>query len=243
VNEYISAECDDGNVCTDDGCDPASGCFSVCAPEGKAECELTVGDYIWTDLNGDGLQLGEGDEGIGGVKLNLLDCSSSEPVVLDMTDTAADGSYEFVVSVDPATCSLDPEKLQIEVDDSNFEPGGPLEGQLPSPKNVGQDDTIDSDCDAGLTDCTTQAFGTDDPTIDCGFFAACEVTVDKTCCIVPPAPPVTGSDCDGKITGLKLEFTGDGCDVITNPQEGKVTCSGSSDFMEPVDIQVTSWAT
>ena len=65
--------------------------------------------------------------------------------------------------------------LLIEVDSSNFEMGGVLDGYNGSPKDQGMDDALDSDCDSatGQTDCTTYTTGDNSPNadVDCGFFA------------------------------------------------------------------------
>ncbi len=162
--------CDDHNGCTDDGCDPATGCFFHCEPEGKPECTLTIGDFIWNDINADGLQTGESSDGIGGVTLDLVNCATNDT---QTTTTAADGSYLFSVSVNPETCVFD-QNYKIVVTDT----GNVLEGFTESPANVGTDDTIDSDCVDRQIPC--QPYTSTDLTEDCGFHKPGLVEVCRT---------------------------------------------------------------
>ncbi|RMF03524.1 MAG: DUF11 domain-containing protein, partial [Bacteroidetes bacterium] len=67
----------------------------------------SIGDFVWEDLNGDGMQ-DSGEVGIAGVTVNLLDGSGTQ---IATTTTAGDGSYLFgdlpsgsyIVEVLPAT--------------------------------------------------------------------------------------------------------------------------------------------
>ncbi len=52
----------------------------------------SIGDLVWEDLNGDGIQ-DLGEPGFAGAKVNLLDCSSNSQI--DSTTTNADGNYTF----------------------------------------------------------------------------------------------------------------------------------------------------
>ena len=38
---------------------------------------------------------------------------------------------------------------------------------------------------------------------------------------------------------MKFEYTGDGCDVFTNPQGGSAFCRGGADGAEPVGVRIT----
>ena len=51
----------------------------------------SLGDYVWEDLNGNGIQ-DDGDTGVEGVTVNLKDEAGD---VIETTTTAADGSYRF----------------------------------------------------------------------------------------------------------------------------------------------------
>ncbi|MEL6891984.1 MAG: SdrD B-like domain-containing protein, partial [Actinomycetota bacterium] len=96
---------------------------------------LSFGDVIFTDLDNDGNQEpGEGP--VPGVVLNLVD-ENGDPI-LDAdgnpitTVTGPDGEYEFT--------GLPEGEYFVQVDPSNFAPGGPLDG-LVSSTPTGGDDT------------------------------------------------------------------------------------------------------
>jgi hypothetical protein len=79
-----------------------------------------VGDYVWYDANGDGLQNEISDAGIGGVVINLVDGNGA---VLATTTTDANGHYTF--EVEPGTYA-------VQVAPANFNPGGALESLAPT---------------------------------------------------------------------------------------------------------------
>jgi hypothetical protein len=157
---HIATVCpSDNNSCTDDSCDPATGCTYTCSPAGKAECNITIGNYIWKDAGADGLQ--EPGAGIGGVTVDLVNCAAGGST--QTTTTAADGSYLFTVSVNPTTCTLSDSYQIVVTDTANV-----LNGYTGSPANVGSDDTVDSDCVNKQIAC--QPYPATDLTEDCGFF-------------------------------------------------------------------------
>ncbi len=131
---------------------PDAGCGSVnISPPVQT---VTLGDFVWEDTNGNGLQDG-GESGIDNVTVRLLDCNNSFAEVTN-TLTAAGGTYSF----------------------SN-QPAGYYSVEFTSPsgyvftsKDVGTDDTIDSDADqsTGRTACTTLAAGDTNLTLDAGLF-------------------------------------------------------------------------
>ncbi len=112
----------------------------------------SLGDYVWEDLDADGVQ-DAGEPGIEGVTVNLLD-GSGNPTG-DTTTTDASGAYSF----------------------DNLEPGDyAVEFVLPSgyvfsPQDQG-DDATDSDADpnTGKTATTTLTSGENDPTWDAGMY-------------------------------------------------------------------------
>ncbi|MEZ5039338.1 MAG: SdrD B-like domain-containing protein [Saprospiraceae bacterium] len=112
----------------------------------------SLGDYVWEDLNGNGIQ-DDGDTGVEGVTVNLKDESGE---VIETTTTGPDGSYSFT-GLDPGTYSVQfvlPSGYQY------------------SPLNIG-DDALDSDADPaqnGMTATTTLASGENDPTLDAGIY-------------------------------------------------------------------------
>lgn len=91
-------------------------------------CAAVIGDFVWNDLNQNGIQ-DSGEPGIAGVVVNLRD---SQHTLLRTTNTKADGSYEFIglcsgdykvealtpasMTPTPSEAAGDPEK------DSNFNP-------------------------------------------------------------------------------------------------------------------------
>jgi hypothetical protein len=161
----------DGNPCSVAGCESGV-CEQVhaCEPDGEPECEITIGDFIWADANGDGLQ--DAEPGIDDVDLNLIECVNGE-VVAGTTTTSGGGAYAFTVSAvtDLETCVPESRDFLLEVDASNFAGGGALEGLLGTLQNVGGDDGVDSDCDPTThrTTCGSFAAGTTDLSVDCGF--------------------------------------------------------------------------
>ncbi len=108
-----------------------------------------LGDFVWDDLDGDGVQ-DAGEPGIGGVTVNLLDGTGS---VLATTATASDGSYSFGVGpgtfeiefVAPAGMSFIAPGSGTPSSDSNANPATGRSGSI-----VVVDDTGDLTIDAGL---------------------------------------------------------------------------------------------
>jgi len=111
-----------------------------------------IGDYVWYDMNMDGIQ--DPDEnGVQGVVVYLMDCQGNE---LDDMETDVDGKYMF--------CELEPGEYNIKF-------------MLPmdytfSPQDQGADDAVDSDADpvTGMTVCTNLEPGENDMTWDAGIY-------------------------------------------------------------------------
>ncbi|MCB0559738.1 MAG: hypothetical protein KDD09_12385, partial [Phaeodactylibacter sp.] len=111
-----------------------------------------LGDFVWQDTDGDGIQ-DAGEPGILGVTVNLLDENMN---FLQSTTTAADGSYLFT--------DLQPGNYFVEfVTPSGFEPTTP---------NQGGDDAMDSDADplTGKTSLIVLSSGETDLTNDAGYY-------------------------------------------------------------------------
>ncbi|WP_439624505.1 SdrD B-like domain-containing protein [Gemmata sp.] len=122
---------------------------------------VTIGDFVWHDLNGNGLQ-DNGEPGIAGVVLLLTGTDSLNNPVTGTATTDANGKYQFVE---------DPGTYVVSVDPANSLAGGKLFGFVPTARNQGLDDTVDSDDPTGTaTTPDTLAIGDDDPTIDFGFY-------------------------------------------------------------------------
>ena len=87
----------------------------------------SIGDYVWSDADGDGYQ-DPGEPGLGGVLLELI--SGGVPTGQTVT-TAPDGSYRFT--------GLAQGQYQVRVAVSNFASGGALQGFVATsgPQSVG----------------------------------------------------------------------------------------------------------
>ncbi|MBX2998999.1 MAG: DNRLRE domain-containing protein [Caldilineaceae bacterium] len=157
----------------------------------------SIGDFIWRDTNGNGVQNG-GEPGIPGVELNLYDSNND---FLDSTSTDANGSYLF--------SNLPPGTYQVEIDPSNFAPGGPLYGYAYSPANVGSD-TTDSDfiSSTGHAPATLTA-GVDNRDVDGGFVPLLpDYQISKT--LNSPEPVRTG-----ELISFTIRITNTGNVTIT----------------------------
>jgi protocatechuate 3,4-dioxygenase beta subunit len=88
----------------------------------------TIGDKVWIDKNGNGLQ-DDGDSGKAGVAVELRDASGA---VVKTTTTDASGNYKF--SVAAGTYSVDIKAPS---------------GYFVTAKDVGSDNTVDSDASSG----------------------------------------------------------------------------------------------
>ena len=116
---------------------------------------LAIGDFVWDDLNGNGVQDG-GEPGLAGVSVEIRDASNS---LLGSTTTAADGSYAFsgLVPGDYTVTFIAPV------------------GATPTSPNAGGDDALDSDIDAAGNVSVSLVSGTPDMTIDAGFLTPASV--------------------------------------------------------------------
>ncbi|PHN07243.1 hypothetical protein CRP01_06335, partial [Flavilitoribacter nigricans DSM 23189 = NBRC 102662] len=113
----------------------------------------SLGDFVWEDLNGDGVQ-DPGEPGVGGVTVNLKDENGN---VIDNTTTAADGSYSFT-NLEPGTYSVQFTDL----------PAGFSFTDL----NAGGDEALDSDADPamnGMTETVTLESGDNYTDLDAGI--------------------------------------------------------------------------
>ncbi len=113
----------------------------------------SIGDFVFEDIDGDGIQ-DAGEPGVGGIAVNLLDDSGTQ---IATTTTAGDGSYSFA--------GLTPGDYQIE-----FVPSG-VYGL--APQDSGSDDALDSDADpsTGRTAVFTLLSGEAIDHVDAGVIA------------------------------------------------------------------------
>ncbi|MEL6140971.1 MAG: SdrD B-like domain-containing protein, partial [Bacteroidota bacterium] len=149
------------NEALDSDADPAMNGMTdpVTLSEGETNNDLdagiyelgSIGDFVFLDTDGDGIQDPE-DDGIPGVTVSLLDENGN---VIETTTTDANGAYLFD-DLPPGTYSV------------QFTTPS---GLAPSPADQGGDDALDSDALAGgITAPIELSSGEDDLTIDAGFF-------------------------------------------------------------------------
>ncbi|MYM26026.1 hypothetical protein GTP46_25690 [Duganella sp. FT135W] len=113
--------------------------------------QATVGDRVWEDTNGNGIQ-DSGEAGIVGVKVDLKDESGN---IVKTTTTGTDGKYSFTV---------DPGKYSISVTAPT--------GMTATGQHSGADG-VDSDVNAsGQSDLVTLAPGQTNNDVDAGFYKA-----------------------------------------------------------------------
>ncbi len=120
-------------------------------------CSLpaSIGDYVWVDTDGDGVQ-DAGELGLDGVTVKLYDSSNN---LVDTTTTSGGGAYNFT--------GLTPGDYYVEF----VLPAG----YAFSPQDQGGDDALDSDADTttGKTAVTTLVSGENDTTWDAGLRPIC----------------------------------------------------------------------
>ncbi|MET0322486.1 MAG: SdrD B-like domain-containing protein, partial [Duganella sp.] len=122
----------------------------------------TVGDRVWLDKNGNGLQ-DSGETGVGNVKVTLLDADGKAVGASVYTD--ASGNYQFA--------DLKPGTYSVQFDKSTL-----LEGMTFTTAHAGNpgNDAIDSDASAtGLSHSFTLASGEVNKTVDAGLLAAATI--------------------------------------------------------------------
>jgi uncharacterized surface anchored protein len=111
--------------------------------------QAAVGDRVWEDANGNGIQ-DSGEAGIVGVKVDLKDAGGN---IVKTTTTGADGKYSFTV---------DPGKYTVAVTAPT--------GMTATDQHKGADG-VDSDINAGgQSDAITLAAGQTNNNVDAGFY-------------------------------------------------------------------------
>lgn len=128
-------------------------------------CFAQLGDYVWEDLNRNGLQ-DENEPPLADVVVMVTETGTADPYT-DMTVTDEHGIYTFLLPPDRTY------KITF----------GRPEGYNPTRPNEGPDDSIDSDADQ-MTFMTTETFLADsevDLTLDAGFYFAPTVAIGDPC--------------------------------------------------------------
>jgi len=214
----------------------------------------SLGDRVWEDLNGNGVQdcedtngngiIGDADDtgaecdaGISGVTVDLVNCQTLE--VLDTTYTDASGFYLFDNLVPGEYCvRFDLNTVPQDVCDY----GAP---QFTS-QNAGNDDALDSDANpaTGVVPAVFLAEGETNRSVDAGIVCQeCAIAIDKKCLVAPPAPGPF--ECDDKVDALKMIWNGPGTlqSVIALPggndsfPEVSITDEGGNQVVTVVNYQ------
>jgi hypothetical protein len=127
---------------------------------GVAPCTASIGNFVWNDVDKDGIQ-DKGELGIKGVVVNLLDASGKKVV---STATNDQGFYQFT--------DLAAGIYSVEISCKNFVCGGVLVGWRAALENQGSNDAKDSDGDAVThrSDPVTLSAGEVNSSVDFGFY-------------------------------------------------------------------------
>ncbi len=125
------------------------------------QSSISIGDYVWNDVDKDGIQDGN-ESGISGVTVKLLDCSGN---FIASTTTNNSGYYSF---------------NNIPQGDYIIQVVAPA-GYTISPKNQGSNTNIDSNVDpsTGKTACAT--YTSNDNSIDAGMYSnTADLKIEKS---------------------------------------------------------------
>jgi len=122
----------------------------------KETPKACLGNYVWEDADGDGVQ-DSGESGVKGVKVYLLN-DQGDRISGKVSTTDSDGKYSF--------CDLDAGTYSVEFDLATLP-----SGYVVTLQNAGSDDARDSDADTatGKTAQTTLSAGDNDTTWDMGI--------------------------------------------------------------------------
>ncbi|MFT5431088.1 MAG: hypothetical protein ACI9OJ_001767 [Myxococcota bacterium] len=165
---YEPLNCDDGDACTDDQCDPAVGCVNLAVPDGCGACTDAAGN---TYLPGEQLPSQDG--------CNWCECMSDGEIACEFTASCAcevacfDGNECTLDSCDPAgNCVYEPNDGAFCDDCDGVCSGGECG---PSPFDILC--SADADCDDG-NPCPWDTCSCD---AQCGVMCQCLHEVDPAC--------------------------------------------------------------
>jgi len=228
-----------GDPAIDSDADPATGttdALSLAAGEinrtldAGVFCPAKIGDRVWWDANGNGLQ-DDSESGVDGVTVNLFECGPDGIAGTgDDVDTgesrvtdAIDGLYMF--GAEPGVFDLPPGDYYVQFDPTTFPAG--FDFTIP---NVNGDD-INSDCLPldGITACTMLGSRDINLNRDCGIVEPppnCDLELDKQC-RVDPLTPADFDKCKGKLQQFTVIWNGDGAIEVTGVNMGTTSASGT----------------
>lgn len=114
----------------------------------------TIGDFVWNDLNMNGIQ-DEGEPGLPGITVNLYDCADTGMIASTTTDDMGHYMFDSVETGEYLVEVVAPEYWAF------------------SPMDQGDDDALDSDVnpETGRTDCFMLDPGVTDLSVDAGLYS------------------------------------------------------------------------
>ena len=178
---------------------------------------VTIGDFVWLDSNGNGIQ-DSLEPGIGGVTLTLTGTTDSGASITDYTTTAADGSYLF---------SEPPGTYTVTVDASNA--SGALAGLIPTTSGLGPAGTGSNDSPSSTTPLTLNS-GDSDTTVDFGYIQP--VTIGNFVWVDVDGNGIQGPGEPG-IPGVTLTLTGTSGAGASIVDYATTDANGAYAFIEP----------
>jgi hypothetical protein len=161
-------------------------------------CIGTIGDFVWHDLDRDGIQ-DPGEPGLNGVTVRLKDAMGA----VASTDTGpglggTNGFYEFT--------GLCAGNYEVEVDESTLPPGFVASTCSDDPDPYASGNDKDSNCNPQAVNLAND--NSQNPTIDFGYNSPeCTLQVEKFCTVQAPSEPFDCNDAK-PINCLTMIWTG-----------------------------------
>ncbi len=178
---------------------------------------VTIGDFVWLDSNGNGIQ-DSLEPGIGGVTLTLTGTTDSGAPITDYATTAADGSYLF---------SEPPGTYTVTVDASNA--SGALAGLIPTISGLGTAGNGSNDSPSPTTPLTLNSGGSD-TTVDFGYIQP--VQIGNFVWVDVDGNGIQGPGEPG-IPGVTLTLTGTSGSGTSIVDYATTDANGAYAFIEP----------